>query len=80
MPTATTPLLAVLTAWPTGPGRSAAIRRAATGWAEDPVLGRFPSPALAASAVGHPATGPLVLTALGGRPHDPIAATTALPA
>ena len=78
MPTATTPLLAALTAWPAGPGRSAAVRRATAGWADDPVLCRFPSPAVAPSAVGHPATGPLVLTALAARPDDPVATTAAL--
>ncbi len=73
-----TPLLTTLTAWPTGPGRSRAGRRAASGWSADPALARFATPGDAARAVGHPACGAAVLTALAARWDDSWATTAAL--
>ena len=73
-----TPLLTALASWPTGPGRSPAGRRAASGWSDDPALVCFATPGEAAVAVGFPACGAAVLTALAARRDDSWATTAAL--
>lgn len=77
----TPPLLAALAAWPEGAGASPAARRAALGWAQDPVLGRFATPGAAARAVHGPASGGgAVFAALAARRGDRWAAGAAVAA
>jgi hypothetical protein len=77
MPAPTTPLLASLAVWPTGPGSSPAGRRATRVWADDPILAPFASPGLAAVAVTG-TDGNRVLGALARRPDDEWATAAAL--
>ncbi|HWG73396.1 MAG TPA: hypothetical protein VG184_05010 [Acidimicrobiales bacterium] len=72
-------LTAVLLAWPATVGVSPPARRAARGWAGDPVLAGFATPGAAALAVSSddPTAG-VVLAALMARPGEDWAATAAV--